>query len=163
MPILHSARRQAERARVGPDLTLRSSNKQLMFLQHVYLGLKDGGRAAVVVPDSVLFDTGAGRRARTELMQTCDLHTVLRLPQGIFYAPGVNTNVLFFDKTGPTSAVRFYDMRTDTPRLNKRSPLTSDTFATFERACSREPLTSERVPPDPRLTTVDPCYDCERR
>lgn len=137
------------------DLTLRSSNKQLMFLQHVYLGLKDGGRAAIVVPDSVLFDTGAGRRARTELMQMCDLHTVLRLPQGIFYAPGVNTNVLFFDKTGPTSAVRFYDMRTDTPRLNRRSPLTADAFAAFERACSRELHTSDKVLADPRLMTVD--------
>ena len=134
------------------DLTLQTSNKQLMFLQHVIMALKKGGRAAVVVPDNVLFDSGAGRRLRTELMATCDLHTVLRLPQGIFYAPGVNTNVLFFDKTGPTDSVRFYDLRTDSPRFTKRSPLTAAAFGGFETACARG---SEIDREDPRLTIVD--------
>ena len=79
------------------DLTFPTSNKQLAFLQHVYLALKNGGRAAIVVPDGVLFEPGA-RGIRQELLRLCDLHTILRLPVGLFYAQGVKTNVLFFDK-----------------------------------------------------------------
>jgi type I restriction enzyme M protein len=134
------------------DLAIQTSNKQLSFLQHVLLTLKEGGRAAVVVPDNVLFDPGAGRAVRAELMRTCDLHTILRLPQGIFYAAGVNTNVLFFDKTGPTSAVRFYDMRSHTPRFSKKAPLTASAFEAFERACRR---TADRFDNDPRVRVVD--------
>jgi type I restriction enzyme M protein len=85
-------------------------------------------------------------------MATCDLHTVLRLPQGIFYAPGVNTNVLFFNKTGPTERVRFYDLRTDSPRFSRRSPLTAAAFESFETACARG---SEAGADDSRLTIVD--------
>src|SRR5690606_12282845 len=78
------------------DFTYPTSNKQLAFLQHIYRGLKPGGRAAVVLPDNVLFEEGVGQRVRGDLMDKCDLHTILRLPTGIFYAAGVKTNVLFF-------------------------------------------------------------------
>jgi type I restriction enzyme M protein len=80
------------------DLTYQTSNKQLMFLQHIYRGLVPGGRAAVVLPDNVLFEEGKGREIRADLMDKCDLHTILRLPTGIFYAQGVKTNVLFFTR-----------------------------------------------------------------
>lgn len=80
------------------DLTYRTSNKQLAFLQHIYRGLKPGGRAAVVLPDNVLFEAGVGTDVRRDLMDKCNLHTILRLPTGIFYAQGVKTNVLFFQK-----------------------------------------------------------------
>nr|WP_282099176.1 N-6 DNA methylase [Deefgea sp. CFH1-16] len=78
------------------DLTFETSNKQLAFLQHIYRHLKDGGRAAVVLPDNVLFEAGVGSDIRRDLMDKCNLHTILRLPTGIFYAQGVKTNVLFF-------------------------------------------------------------------
>ena len=78
------------------DFAFATSNKQLNFLQHIYRSLKRGGRAAVVLPDNVLFADGDGGRIRADFMDKCDLHTVLRLPTGIFYAQGVKTNVLFF-------------------------------------------------------------------
>src|SRR5690606_22398068 len=80
------------------DFTYPTSNKQLAFLQHIYRGLKPGGRAAVVLPDNVLFEGNVGRQIREDLMNKCDLHTILRLPTGIFYAQGVKTNVLFFTR-----------------------------------------------------------------
>lgn len=80
------------------DLTYSTSNKQLAFLQHIYRNLKPGGRAAVVLPDNVLFEAGVGADVRRDLMNKCNLHTILRLPTGIFYAQGVKTNVLFFTK-----------------------------------------------------------------
>src|SRR5690606_2356464 len=75
------------------DFIFPTSNKQLAFLEHVYRGLKPGGRAAVVVPDNVLFEDNTGREIRADLMGKCNLHTILRLPTGIFYAQGVKTNV----------------------------------------------------------------------
>jgi type I restriction enzyme M protein len=78
------------------DFTFPTSNKQLAFLQHIYRGLKPGGRAAIVLPDNVLFEENTGTKIRRDLMDKCDLHTILRLPTGIFYAMGVKTNVLFF-------------------------------------------------------------------
>jgi type I restriction enzyme M protein len=120
------------------DFTYRTSNKQLSFLQHVYRGLKPGGRAAVVLPDNVLFEEGAGVDVRRDLMEKCELHTVLRLPTGIFYAQGVKTNVLFFTKgekdKGNTRAVWFYDLRANMPSFGKRTPLTREHFAAFEAA-----------------------------
>ena len=80
------------------DLTYETTNKQLAFLQHIYRNLKEGGRAAVVLPDNVLFEVGKGTDIRQDLMNKCNLHTILRLPTGIFYAQGVKTNVLFFNK-----------------------------------------------------------------
>lgn len=126
------------------DFTFPTSNKQLAFLQHIYRGLKPGGRAAVVLPDNVLFEDNVGAQIRADLMDKCDLHTILRLPTGIFYAQGVKTNVLFFTRgekdTGNTKAVWIYDMRTNAPAFGKRTPLTREHFADFEKAYGADPL-----------------------
>lgn len=127
------------------DIVYVTSNKQLVFLQHIYRGLKPGGRAAVVLPDNVLFEEGVGQKVRAELMDKCDLHTILRLPTGIFYAQGVKTNVLFFTRgpkgkeKGNTKAVWFYDMRTNAPSFGKRTPLTRAHFADFEKVYGADP------------------------
>nr|WP_223875280.1 N-6 DNA methylase [Nanchangia anserum] len=134
-------KRGGERA-TRDDFTFPTSNKQLNFLQHIYRSLKPGGRAAVVLPDNVLFADGDGRRIRTDLMDKCNLHTILRLPTGIFYAQGVKTNVLFFERgpsdRGNTEGVWFYDLRTDMPSFGKRTPLTVEHFAGFEAAYTAE-------------------------
>jgi type I restriction enzyme M protein len=111
------------------DFTYPTSNKQLAFLQHIYRSLKPGGRAAVVLPDNVLFESGQGRDIRRDLMDKCELHTILRLPTGIFYAQGVKTNVLFFRKQSDaakatTQAVWLYDLRANMPQFGKRTALT---------------------------------------
>jgi type I restriction enzyme M protein len=126
------------------DITYPTSNKQLVFLQHVYRGLVPGGRAAVILPDNVLFEEGTGQKVRADLMDKCDLHTILRLPTGIFYAQGVKTNVLFFTRgekdKGNTKAVWFFDMRTNAPSFGKRTPLTRAHFVEFEKAYGADPL-----------------------
>ncbi len=122
------------------DLVYKSSNKQLNFLQAIYRSLhqRGGARAAVVLPDNVLFEDGDGQRVRQDLLDKCNLHTILRLPTGIFYAAGVKTNVLFFErgKTDKqnTQSVWFYDMRTNMPKFGKRTPFTEKHFAAFEKA-----------------------------
>lgn len=122
------------------DFTYTTSNKQLNFLQHIYRSLKADGkaRAAVVLPDNVLFADGEGEKIRIDLMDKCNLHTVLRLPTGIFYAQGVKTNVLFFTRgkadKGNTQEVWFYDLRTNMPSFGKTSPLKMEHFADFEAA-----------------------------
>lgn len=126
------------------DLTYATSNKQLAFLQHIVRHLKDGGRAAVVLPDNVLFEAGVGADIRRDLMDKCRLHTLLRLPTGIFYAQGVKTNVLFFQKIGQgatssTKEVWVYDMRANMPKFGKRTPLTREHFAAFEAAFGDDP------------------------
>lgn len=105
-----------------------TSNKQLNFVQHVYTMLKQHGRAAVVVPDNVLFEGGAGETIRRNLLKNCEVHTLLRLPTGIFYAQGVKANVLFFDrKPGQESAwtkdLWIYDLRTNKEFTLKKNPL----------------------------------------
>ena len=132
------------------DFTFPTSNKQLAFVQHCYRGLVPGGRAAVVVPDNVLFEDGVGVDVRRDLMDKCDLHTILRLPTGIFYAQGVKTNVLFFRRgttdRGTTRAVWVYDLRANMPSFGKRTPLTREHFAEFETAYGSDPLgRSERI------------------
>lgn len=119
------------------DFTFPTSNKQLNFLQHIYRSLKTNGkaRAAVVLPDNVLFADGDGERIRFDLMDKCNLHTILRLPTGIFYAQGVKTNVLFFtrgktDKHN-TKEVWIYDLRNDMPSFGKTNPLKSEHFDDF--------------------------------
>ena len=94
------------------DFYAQTSNNQLNFLQHIMLSLSQGGRAAVVLPDNVLFEGGAGETIRKKLLSEFDLHTILRLPTGIFYAQGVKANVLFFQKGQSTREVWFYDYRT---------------------------------------------------
>lgn len=113
---------------VRDDFWTSTSNKQLNFVQHVHKLLKQHGKAAVVVPDNVLFEGGAGETVRRKLLQESDLHTILRLPTGIFYAQGVKANVLFFDrKSGReqawTNEVWFYDYRTNIHHTLKQSPL----------------------------------------
>lgn len=126
------------------DFTYPTSNKQLNFLQHIYRSLKADGkaRAAVVLPDNVLFADGDGERIRVDLMDKCNLHTILRLPTGIFYAQGVKTNVLFFtrEKTDKdsTKVVWFYDLRTNMPSFGKTNPLKASDFAGFEAAYTAE-------------------------
>ena len=125
------------------DFTYLTSNKQLAFLQHVYRTLKPGGRAAVVLPDNVLFESGVGADIRADLMDKSDLHTILRLPTGIFYAGGVKTNVLFFTRgqrpQGNTEAVWVFDLRTNMPSFGKRNPLTEEHFKEFEAAFGDDP------------------------
>ena len=122
------------------DFTYTTSNKQLNFLQHIYRSLKANGkaRAAVVLPDNVLFADGDGQAIRRDLMEKCDLHTILRLPTGIFYAQGVKTNVLFFTRgtsdQGNTKEVWFYDLRTNMPSFGKTHPLKREDFAGFVAA-----------------------------
>ena len=120
------------------DFTYPTSNKQLAFLQHIYRGLKAGGRAAVVLPDNVLFEGNIGRQIRQDLMNKCNLHTILRLPTGIFYAQGVKTNVLFFERgktdMDNTKEVWVYDLRANMPKFGKRTPLTPKHFEAFEKA-----------------------------
>ena len=120
------------------DLTHITSNKQFAFLQHIYRGLKPGGRAAVVLPDNVLFESNIGTDIRRDLMDKCNLHTILRLPTGIFYAQGVKTNVLFFTRgetdKGNTKDVWVYDMRANMPQFGKRTPFTRDYFRTLAEA-----------------------------
>ncbi|KGE18534.1 N-6 DNA methylase [Paenibacillus wynnii] len=122
------------------DLTFTTSNKQLNFLQHIYRALNANGkaRAAVVLPDNVLFEGGVGAKIREDLMNKCNLHTILRLPTGIFYAQGVKTNVLFFtrEKTDKdnTKDVWVYDLRTNMPKFGKRTPFTTAHFDAFMEA-----------------------------
>lgn len=125
------------------DLTFETSNKQFAFLQHIYRALKPGGRAAVVLPDNVLFDGGICTDIRRDLMDKCNLHTILRLPTGIFYAQSVQTNVLFFargetDKDN-TKEVWVYDMRANMPAFGKRTPFTRDYFCTPPDAPASQP------------------------
>ena len=124
------------------DFLFATSNKQLNFLQHIYRSLKPGGRAAVVLPDNVLFADGDGERIRCDLMDKCNLHTILRLPTGIFYAQGVKTNVLFFSRgktdKGNTQQVWFYDLRTNMPSFGKTTPLKPEHFGDFEKAYEAE-------------------------
>lgn len=125
------------------DFTYQTSNKQLAFLQHIYRGLLPEGRASVVLPDNVLFEDGQGRSIRADLMDKCNLHTILRLPTGIFYAQGVKTNVLFFQRgtteKGNTKEVWFYDLRTNMPSFGKRTPFTRKHFEDFEKCYGDDP------------------------
>lgn len=124
------------------DLVHYTSNKQLAFLHLMYhVMLKPGGRAAVVLPDNVLFEGGVGKTIRRDLMEKCNLHTILRLPTGIFYAAGVKTNVLFFNKPknpnqdkGNTKNVWVYDLRANTPQFGKRTVFTAKHLEEFYEA-----------------------------
>lgn len=121
------------------DFWQTTSNKQLNFLQHIVSMLKATGQAAVVLPDNVLFEGGAGEKIRRKLLETCDVHTLLRLPTGIFYAQGVKANVLFFDarpKDGKvqTQGVWIYDLRTNKHFTLKTRPLRREDLQEFIEA-----------------------------
>ncbi len=118
------------------DFWTTSSNKQLNFVQHINTILKSTGKAAVVVPDNVLFEGGAGEIIRRKLLETTDLHTILRLPTGIFYKPGVKANVIFFDKrpASPdiqTKEVWVYDFRTNIHFTLKKNPMSESNLEDF--------------------------------
>lgn len=105
------------------DFYVETKNNQLNFLQHMMVMLKNGGRAAVVLPDNVLFEGGAGETIRKELLKNFNLHTILRLPTGIFYAQGVKANVLFFTKGTPTKDIWFFDYRTGVKHTLATNPM----------------------------------------
>jgi len=123
------------------DFWATTSNKQLNFVQHIKTILNINGRAAVVLPDNVLFEAGAGETIRRNLLNECDVHTILRLPTGIFYAQGVKANVVFFDRkpaseTPWTDETWIYDLRTNQHFTLKRTPLTRDDLDDFVIAFS---------------------------
>ena len=103
---------------------IETSDNQVNFLQHIMSIVKTGGRVGVVLPDSVLTDGGATKKVRDKLMKNYNLHTILRLPTGIFYANGVKTNVLFFEKGKPTQDIWVYDYRTDVKHTMATKPMT---------------------------------------
>lgn len=105
------------------DFFAETSDNQLNFLQHIMVMMKPGARAAVVLPDNVLFESGAGETIRKRLLSDFNLHTILRLPTGIFYAQGVKANVLFFRKGTPTQKIWYYDYRTDIRHTLVQNPL----------------------------------------
>ncbi len=118
------------------DFWTSTSNKQLNFLMHMYTLLKIDGRAAVVLPDNVLFEGGAGEKVRRSLLEKCNVHTLLRLPTGIWYSPGVKANVLFFDKKSGrpapwTKELWVYDLRTNKHFTQKQRPITRADFDEF--------------------------------
>ena len=130
------------------DFWETTSNKQLNFLQHIVSMLKVTGKAAVVLPDNVLFEGGAGEKIRKKLLENCDVHTILRLPTGIFYAQGVKANVVFFDaapKNGKvnTKGVWFYDLRTNQHFTLKTRPLKLEDLRDFV-ACYKPQNRHER-------------------
>jgi len=149
------------------DFWTSTSNKQLNFVQHMFSLLKINGRAAVVLPDNVLFEGGAGEKVRKNLLQKCNVHTLLRLPTGIWYANGVKANVLFFDKkegrSEPwTDKLWVYDLRTNKHFTQKQSPITRRDFDEFvecyqaDAMHKRKPTWSEETP-EGRWR----CYDYE--
>ena len=118
------------------DFWVTTSNKQLNFLQHIHTMLKTTGLAAVVLPDNVLFEGGVGETVRKKLLETVDLHTILRLPTGIFYAQGVKANVIFFDaqpaaKEPWTKEIWYYDYRTNIHHTLKKNPLKLEDLKEF--------------------------------
>jgi type I restriction enzyme M protein len=143
------------------DFWATTSNKQLNFVQHIRTMLKTTGKAAVVVPDNVLFEGGAGETVRRKLLENTDLHTILRLPTGIFYANGVKANVLFFDNREAarepwTKAVWYYDYRTNVHHTLKKKPMRFEHLQDFVRCYhssnrhDREPTWEAKKNPDGR-------------
>ena len=132
------------------DFWTSTSNKQLNFVQHIYTLLKIDGRAAVVAPDNVLFEGGAGEKVRRNLLDKCRVHTLLRLPTGIWYSPGVKANVIFFDKKEGradawTDRLWVYDLRTNRHFTLKQKPIRRADFDEFI-ACYKPGRLHERVP-----------------
>ena len=147
------------------DFWATTSNKQLNFLQHVKTLLKQNGRAAIVVPDNVLFEGGAGETVRRKLLHECEVHTLLRLPTGLFYAQGVKANVLFFDRkpaseTPWTKKLWIYDLRTNIHFTLKTNPLKREDLDEFVQCYNpanrhhRKPTWSEKNP-DGRWRSYD--------
>lgn len=130
------------------DLPFATGNKQLAYLQHSYHNLKPGGRAAIILPDNVLFEAGVGADIRRDLMDKCNLHTLLRLPVGLFYAPGLRSNILFFSKGSATDKHQqhncteqtwIYDLRSNMSAFGRRNPFDSNQLAPFESLYGENP------------------------
>lgn len=132
------------------DFWATTSNKQLNFVQNVFAMLVDDGRAAVVVPDNVLFEAGAGEKIRRALLAQCNVHTLLRLPTGVWYSPGVKANVLFFDKKPPSKTPRtkelwIYDLRTNKNFTLRQNPITDEDMKEFiECYAPTKPLSTRK-------------------
>ncbi len=152
---------------VRQDFWASTANKQLNFVQHIFNLLKVNGRAAVVVPDNVLFEGGPGQKIREQLLKQCDVHTLLRLPTGIFYKPGVKANVIFFDRKPPqekpwTKKLWVYDLRTNRHFTQKQNPIRRSDFDEFvdlfkPGAMHKRKATWSESNPDGRWR----CYDYE--
>jgi len=132
-----------------PDFWTTTSNKQLNFVQHVYSMLTENGRAAVVVPDNVLFESGAGEKIRRILLERCDVHTLLRLPTGIWYSPGVRVNVLFFDKkpvtkTPATKEIWVYDLRSNRSFSLRQNPISTADLTDFIQCYNADDLAQRK-------------------
>jgi len=135
---------------VRDDFSVTTGNKQLNFLQHVMSILEVGGSAAVVMPDNVLFEGGAGETLRRRLLHEFNFHTLLRLPTGIFYSQGVKANVLFFDRAPPGSGVAtsdlwVYDLRTDQRFTLRERPLRRSDLDSFVAAYAKASALDERA------------------
>lgn len=126
------------------DFYVETKNNQLNFLQHIMLMLKNTGRAAVVLPDNVLFEGGAGETIRKELLKDFNLHTILRLPTGIFYAQGVKANVLFFQKGTPTKNVWYYDYRTGIKHTLATKPMQRQHLDDFVKCYHAENISQRK-------------------
>ena len=126
------------------DFYVETKNNQLNFLQHIMVMLKNTGRAAVVLPDNVLFEGGAGETIRKELLKNFNLHTILRLPTGIFYAQGVKANVLFFQKGTPTKNVWYYDYRTGIKHTLATKPMQRQHLDDFVKCYNAENITARQ-------------------
>jgi type I restriction enzyme M protein len=131
------------------DFWVTTSNKQLAFLQHIVTMLDSNGRAAVVLPDNVLFEGGAGETVRKKLLNDTNLHTILRLPTGVFYAHGVKANVLFFEKDQnsrlpATKEIWYYDYRTNIRHSPKKSPLRYEHLGEFLKCYHPEDITKRK-------------------
>lgn len=156
------------------DFWTTSSNKQLNFVQHIHTILKADGKAAVVVPDNVLFEGGAGETVRQKLLQMTNLHTILRLPTGIFYKPGVKANVIFFDNHPASSEYQtkeiwIYDFRTNIHFTLKKNPLSDKDLEDFircyhpENRHDRQETWSEDNPEGRwRKFTIDEILKCDK-
>ena len=126
------------------DFYVETKNNQLNFLQHIMLMLKNTGRAAVVLPDNVLFEGGAGETIRKKLLEDFNLHTILRLPTGIFYAQGVKANVLFFQKGTPTKNVWYYDYRTGIKHTLATKPMMRHHLDDFVKCYHAEDISQRK-------------------
>jgi type I restriction enzyme M protein len=136
-------------------LQIPTNNKQLGFLQHIYSGLREqGSRAAVVVPDNVLFESGAAAAIRTHLLDNFNLHTILRLPTGIFYATGVRTSVLFFARTHPTDNIWVYDLRR-AGGFTKKRPLEIGNLRHFIECYGDDPFGDSKREETPDFTAYE--------
>jgi len=149
---------------VREDFWSTTSNKQLNFVQHVKTLLKQNGRAAIVVPDNVLFEGGAGENIRRKLLHECEVHTLLRLPTGLFYAQGVKANVIFFDRKPAsekpwTKKLWIYDLRTNMHFTLKTNPLKREDLDEFVKCYNpinrnkRKPTWTEKMVADPPAQT----------